>query len=87
MCACTQQLEPGLVTDLDASTGEQGHAPSQVGQLGSFAEVELCASRAQLVVEMMDALLGLFADVAMLRLGGLPVGAAGAVFRWSDVLG
>ena len=84
--ARAQQLEPGLVADLDASAGEQGDAPAQVGQFGALAEVELGAGRAQLVVEVVDELVLLLADVAMLWLRARLLMAAGAVFQWADVL-
>ena len=67
-----QQLEPGLVADLDAAAGEQRHAAAQVGQLRALGEVELRARRAQLVVEVMDHRVLLLADVAVLRLHRLP---------------
>ncbi len=86
MRARTQQLEPRLVADLDAPAGEQGDAPSQVGQFRAFAEIELCAGRAQLVVEVVDELVLLFADVAMLWLWARSLIAAGAVFQFGDVL-
>ena len=42
--ARAQQLEPGLVADLDPPAGEQRHAAAQVGQLGALGEVELGAA-------------------------------------------
>ena len=62
-----QQLQPGLVADLDAPAGQQRHASPQVGQLRPLREVEVAARRAQPVVEVMDDGVVLLADVAVLR--------------------
>jgi hypothetical protein len=37
----TQQLDAGLVADLDPTAGEQRDATRQVGGLGALGEVEL----------------------------------------------
>ena len=70
----TQQFESGLVADLDATAGEQRHAPAQVGGLGALEEVQVRAGRAQLVVEVVDARVLLLADIAMQQFRRLVVG-------------
>ena len=67
----SQQLDPGLVADLDATAGEQRDAAREVGGLGALGVVELGARRAQLVVEVMDLGVLLLADVTVLRLDDL----------------
>ena len=67
--ARAQQLDAGLIADLDASAGQQRDASAQIRRLGALGEIELRARRAQLVVEMMDRRILLLADIAMLRLG------------------
>ena len=74
--ACAQELESRLVADLDAPTGEQRHAAAQVGELRSLHEVDLRASRAELIVEVMDGREVLLAHVAVDRLAQLPRCAA-----------
>ena len=61
-----QQLEPGLVADLDPPAREQRHRAAQVGGLGALGEVELGARRAELVVEVMQRGEVRLADVAVL---------------------
>src|SRR5262245_17849648 len=63
-----QQLEARLITDLNASAGEQRHATAQISQFGSLVEIERRARRAHLIVEMVDGRELLFANVAMLRI-------------------
>ena len=53
--AAAQQLEAGLVADLDAPAGEQRDPAAQIGELGALGEVERRAGRAQLIVEVVDA--------------------------------
>ena len=67
-----QQLEPGLITDLHASAGQQRNASAQVGQFRALGEVEFRAHGAHLIVEMVDDRKLLLADVAMLRLDRFP---------------
>ena len=62
-----QQLQSGLVADLDASAGQQRHASPQVGQLRPLRKVQVAARRTQPVVEVMDDGEVLLADVAVLR--------------------
>ena len=66
--AGAQELEAGLIADLDPAAGEQGHPPAQVGRFGALAEVELGAFGTELVVEVVDVAVVLLADVAVLRL-------------------
>src|SRR3954470_24483064 len=47
-----QKLDSGLVTDLNAPAGQESDAAAQIGQLGSFAEVQIGASRTKLVVKV-----------------------------------
>ena len=68
--AGAQQLQAGLVADLDPAAGEQRDAAAQVGQFGALGEIELRAGRAQLVVEVVDLRVLLLADVAVPQLGG-----------------
>ena len=76
--AGAEELDAGLVADLDAAAGEQGDAAAEVGGLGAFAVVEVGAVRAELVVEVVDARGSLLADVAVLRLDHLAeVGVVG----------
>ena len=70
--AGAQQLDAGLVADLDPAAGQQRHPAPQVGQLGALGEVERRAGRAHLVVEVVDGGVLLLADVAVLRLDRLP---------------
>ncbi len=63
-----QQFEAGLITDLDASAGQERNPAAQVGQFGTLHEIELRARWAHLVVEMVDDRILLLADVAMLQL-------------------
>ncbi|MNM76714.1 hypothetical protein D3C81_885450 [compost metagenome] len=65
----TQQLQPRLVADLDATTSEQRHAPAQVCSLGALDVVQIGADRAHLIVEMMQLGELLLADIAVTQLG------------------
>src|SRR5262245_53922774 len=67
--AAAQQLEACLVADLDASAREQRHASSQFGQLRSLAVVQFRAPGTELVVEVMNLGVLLFAHVTVLQLG------------------
>ena len=60
-----EELEPGLVADLDAPARQQRDAAAQVGQFGPRREVEVRARGAELVVEVMDARIAVLADVAV----------------------
>lgn len=60
-----QQLDAGLVADLDPPAGEQGDPAGEVGGLGALALVERGARRAQLVVEVVDLQVVDLADVAV----------------------
>ena len=60
-----QQLQAGLIADLDASPGQKCDSPTEVGQLRPLVEVELGARRAHLIVEVVDHGIVLLADVAM----------------------
>ncbi len=68
-----QQLDPGLVADLDPTAGEEGDATAQVRRLGALGEVEVRARRAELVVEVVHQRELLLADVAVLRILQQPV--------------
>ena len=68
MGARAQQLDPSLVSDLDASARQERNLPSEVGGLRTLREVERRARWAQLVVERMQFPVRLLADVAMLLL-------------------
>ncbi len=76
-----QKLEPGLVADLDAATGQERDSAAQVRKLGSLREVELAAGQAQTVVEMMNGRVLLLADVAVLRSGRLSSSSFLSLFR------
>src|ERR1700716_2522275 len=69
--AGSQQLDPGLVADLDAPAGEERDAAAQVGRLCALPVIEVAALRTQLVVEGVQLDVGLLADVAVLRLDQL----------------
>src|SRR5438552_9343431 len=71
MGARTQQPYASLIPNLDASTCEQRHPAAQIGNLGPFAEVQVGAFRAKLVVEMMKRRVVAFADIAVLWLARL----------------
>ena len=69
--AAAQELDPGLVADLDPTPGEQRHRARQVGGLAALGVVEGGAVGAQLVVEVVNAgVLGL-THITVLRLDGL----------------
>src|SRR5689334_22667770 len=48
----TQKLNSGLVTNLHAPAGQKSDAATQIGQLGSFAEIQIGASRTELVIKV-----------------------------------
>ena len=64
--AGAQQLERGLIADLDAAAGDQRDTSAQIGQLGALAEVERRAVGTELIVEVVNDGEVLLADVAML---------------------
>src|SRR3989338_1365725 len=66
-----EKLYPGLVAYLDAPAGEQGNAAVQVGGLGALKEIQFGAGRAELVVEIVQLVIILFADIAVLLFMGL----------------
>ncbi len=66
--AAAQQLDAGLVADLDSTTREQSDGSVQVGQLAPLAVVEVGAGEAELVVEVVDGAVLLLAHVAVLQL-------------------
>ena len=68
-----QELDAGLVADLDPAAGEQRDAAAQVGGLGALGVVELGARRAELVVEVVDVAELLLAHVAVLRVAQPPL--------------
>ena len=68
MRARAQQLQAGLIADLHAPAGQQRHAAGQVRRLRPLREIQLRAGGTELVVEMMDRLIVLLADVAVPRL-------------------
>src|SRR5882672_11088464 len=63
-----QKFDTGLVANLDPPAGEERNPPTQVSQLRSFLEIQGGASRAELVIEMMNGRVVLFADVTILRI-------------------
>jgi len=75
--AGAQQLQAGLVADLDAAAGEQRDAAAEVGGLGALEEIEVAAGRAHLVVEVVDARVLFLAHVAVLRLERFAHGPVG----------
>ena len=66
--AAAQQLQSGLVADLDPPAGEQRDASGQVGQFGALVVVERGAGRTHLVVEMMQLRVVLLAHIAVPRI-------------------
>src|SRR5688572_12579834 len=68
MGARAQQFDSRLIANLDASTGEKRDPPAEVGRLRTLAEVQLRATRAKLIVEMVNLRVVLFADITVLRL-------------------
>ena len=62
--AGAEELQAGLVADLDASAGEQRDTAAQVRELRARGEIEIGARGAELIVEVVDARVGLLADVA-----------------------
>jgi hypothetical protein len=67
MRARAQQLEPRLITNLDAAARQQRDTTAKVGQLGPFRKIERRACGTQLIVEVMNDRILLLADVAVLR--------------------
>ena len=63
-----QQLQPRLVADLDATARQQRDTSSEIRTLVALAVVDFRAGGAQLIVEVMELRVLLFADVAMLKL-------------------
>ena len=70
--ACSEQLDPGLVADLDAAARQYRDATLEIRRLRPLREVERRARRAELVVEGVELAVGLLADVAVLFLVRLP---------------
>ena len=68
--ARAQQLDARLISDLDASAGEQRDAASQIGQLRALEAIQLGARRAKLIIEMVNRRVALLADIAVLRFDG-----------------
>src|SRR6185436_7616484 len=62
--AGAEELQAGLVADLDAPAREQRDTAPQVRELGARGEIEIRARGAELVVEVVNARVGLLADVA-----------------------
>jgi len=62
--AGAEEFQAGLVADLDAPAGEQRDAAAQVRELRPGGEIHLGAPGAELIVEVVDARVGLLADVA-----------------------
>ena len=65
--ASSKQLQAGLIADLHAPAGQEGRAPAEVRQLGSFAKVEGGALRTQLIVEVVYQRILLLAHITMLE--------------------
>ena len=59
----TKQLDPRLVADLDPPAGEERDPAGEIGGLGALGEVEVAAGDAKLVVERVERVVGLLADV------------------------
>ena len=53
--AGAQQLQAGLIADLDAPAGQQRDTAAQVRELGARGEVDVGAGGAELIVEVVDA--------------------------------
>ena len=69
----TQQLNAGLVANLDTPSGQQRYTPPQVGKFRSLHEVKLGALRTHLVVKMVDHAVVDLANVAVVRIRGFRV--------------
>ena len=69
MRARPQQLDPRLITNLDAAARQQRDAAAEIGQLRPLRKIELRAGRAELIVKVMNDGVLLLADVAVLQLG------------------
>ena len=66
--ARAQQLDAGLIPDLDPPAGQQRHPAGEVGGLAALAVVERRTVRTKLVVEMVDLRIVGLADIAVLGL-------------------
>ncbi len=75
-----EQLDPGLVADLDAAAGEERHPAAEVGGLAPLGEVEVTARLAELVVEVVHHRVALLAHVAV------PLGSLLAERRVVDIV-
>ena len=62
--AGAEELQAGLVADLDAPAGEQRDTAAQVRELRARGEIDIGARGAELIVEVVDARVGLLADIA-----------------------
>ncbi len=82
--ATAQQLDTGLVSDLDPAAGEQRHHAVHIGRFGPLGEVESGALGAELIVEMVDVVILELAHVAVLRLGGGSFDVDAARVRWGE---
>jgi hypothetical protein len=87
--ACAEKLDPCLVADFHAATGEQSDAATQVRELRTLPEILLGAGDAQAVVEMVDRREFLLADVTNTRVFsfgiGLVVGVELVRFRRREI--
>src|SRR5262245_61690232 len=81
-----QELQAGLIADLDATTGQQRDASAKVGQLGALREVRCCTFRAELIVEIVDGRVLLLADITVLKLPAFGSRLWALGFRDGDVV-
>jgi hypothetical protein len=63
--AGAEELEAGLVADLDAAAGEERGTAAEIGELRALREVEIAAGGTELIVEVMERGVVLLAHVAV----------------------
>ena len=80
--AGAEELQAGLVADLDAPAGEQRDTAAQVRELRARGEIDIGAGGAELIVEVVDARVGLLADVADAGAGSAFVVRRSRVVVW-----
>ena len=62
--AGAEELQAGLVADFDAPAGEQRDTAAQVRELRARGEIEIGACGAELIVEVVDARVGVLTNIA-----------------------
>ena len=80
--AGAEELQAGLVADLDAPAGEERDAAAQIRELRAGGEIDIGAGGAELIVEVVDARVGLLADVADAGAGSAFVVRRSRVVVW-----